>query len=68
MNGARYSRETVASNIMAFIQAVQLVEEVRWDVPVVVDHRPHISLADLVPRLHCQLHPGGQVQLVLEAE
>ena len=27
--GARYSRETVASNIRAFIQAVQLVEEVR---------------------------------------
>ena len=45
--------------------ALQLVEEVRWDLPVVMDHSPHLSLADPVPRLHCQLHPGSQVQLVL---
>ena len=48
--------------------SLQLVEEGRWDVPVVVDQGPDISLADLVPRLHCQLHPGSQVQLILGSE
>ena len=47
---------------------LQLVEEVGRDVPVVVDQGPDISLADLVPRLHRQLHPGSQVQLILGAE
>ena len=30
-----------------------------------VDQSPDLALADQVPRLHCQLHPGRQVQLVL---